>query len=293
MEDLKDFLLQQYQKRLPYLKKEGIEAYRLTGNSGRHPFAIDIYGNSAVIHIFAESVLQESSLIEEGLNKLLGIKDFFYKNRTRLDLKLPSSSHREIIVNEHGNKFLINLSDYQDVGLFLDHREARKWIGSISKGKTVLNTFAYSGSFSIYAANAGALKTYSVDLSRAYCDWIKKNIELNSLSAEKNWVYKMDTMEFFHYAAKKGLKFDIIVIDPPTFSKNKKENFSVQKDHPKLLNAALELLNRGGLIFFSNNFTQFILKKELLLPSVIQRRDFIPFDFEGQFPHKGFIIRKK
>jgi 23S rRNA G2069 N7-methylase RlmK/C1962 C5-methylase RlmI len=158
----------------------------------------------------------------------------------------------------------------------------------------VLNTFAYTGSFSVYAAKGGAKKTYSVDLSGTYCEWIRKNLRLNDLPDDKNWIYKMDTMEFFKYAKKKKLVFDIIIIDPPTFSKNKSKSFSVQKDHPLLLNAALEVLSPDGFILFSNNYREFNFKKEALSPCDLQvKTDTIPPDFPGVQPHHCWLLRHK
>lgn len=293
-------LAQNLQKLQKYLLTNQIEAFRLYNNDNRiWPLAIDIYKDSAVIHIFwALKTLEMAKLsaeIERSLVQLLQIKSFFYKNRTKEPkLQLPrSSSPKTITINEYGHQFAINLSDYLDTGLFLDHRETRKWIGEQSKGKIVLNTFAYTGSFSIYAAKNGAQKTYSVDLSKTYCDWIKQNLTLNGLSEEQNWIYKMDTMEFFAYAQRKNMLFDIIVIDPPTFSRNKGARFSIQQDHPALINAALKVLSPTGLILFSNNYQDFRLKKAELVPcNVVSKTDTFPPDFAGSHPHHCFVITK-
>ncbi len=257
--DLTELLKEQYRKRESYIKQNGLEAYRLFCADNNHPFSIDLYGKNAVVHFFRTVPEQTLKNLEGALKFGFGIADVFYKDRTRQGMILPKPSAKSITVKEYGHTFLINLADYQDVGLFLDHRETRIWLEKKCKNKIVCNTFAYTGSFSVYAAGGGAAKTYSVDLSKTYCEWIKKNLELNSLPPESNWVYKMDTLEFFRYAKRKGLKFDIIIIDPPTFSKNKKKNFSVQRDHPELINAALELLAEKGFIMFSNNCTDFKL----------------------------------
>lgn len=280
----------------PYLKQNHLEAYRLYNNTDRNfPVAIDIYKDNAVIHVFdmiRPEVLKE---MEKNLKPILNIKGFFYKDRTKKNIALPkSSTQKEITIQEYGHLFSINLSDYLDTGLFLDHRETRQWIASKSQNKTVLNTFAYTGSFTIYAARAGATKTYSVDLSKTYCEWIKKNLALNHLAPEKNWVYKMDTLEFFTYSKKKNLRFDIIIIDPPTFSKNKGENFSVQKDHPALINNALDLLNPHGFILFSNNYREFVMDTKELKPCTIKKETkMIPPDFNGTPPHHCFIVEAR
>jgi 23S rRNA (cytosine1962-C5)-methyltransferase len=133
-----------------------------------------------------------------------------------------------------------------------------------------------------------------VDISSVYCEWIKENLILNGLSADKNWVYKMDTLEFFKYARKKNLMFDIIIIDPPTFSKNKGKSFSVQKDHPRLINEALEVLSPSGFILFSSNYREFRLALKDLPPCAIKEKsDTIPPDYSGTQPHICFIIKKR
>lgn len=208
-------------------------------------------------------------------------------------MDIPVSPEKKIFQEEYGHRFIINLSDYLDTGLFLDHRETRKWIQSLSRGKSVLNTFAYTGSFSVYAACGGAAATYSVDLSRVYCEWIKENLALNGLSPENNLVYKMDTLEFLRYARKKGLVFDIIIIDPPTFSKNKGKSFSVQKDHPVLINEALDILSPSGFILFSNNYREFKINyREIKASSVKEKKNSIPPDFSGGMPHRCYIISR-
>lgn len=283
------------QKRADYLRKNNIEAYRLLDNyESQLRLIVDIYKDNAVIHVLEYTDAEILKELETALRaEPFAVKNFFYKNRTKEDLQLPKSLPKEIVVQEYGHKFLCNLSDYLDTGLFLDHRETRKWIAEQASGKIVLNTFAYTGSFSIYAAKAGAAKTYSVDLSKTYCDWIKKNLSLNELPEDRNWVYKMDTLEFFKYAKRKNLRFDIIIIDPPSFSRNKGKSFSVQKDHPALINGALELLAHDGFILFSNNKQEFkLLDRKLTSCKIenIQART-IPADFPEAPPHECFLIR--
>ncbi len=278
----------------PYIEKNHIEAYRLY-NSEEFPLAIDIYKDKAVVHMFDQIPDDMIEEIEVELKKLLKITEFFYKDRSARSAGKAKGEpeHKEIIIEENGHKFLINLSDYLDTGLFLDHRETRKFIESRSKDKIVLNTFAYTGSFSIYAAAGGAEKTYSVDLSKTYCEWIKKNLALNELPEEKNWVYKMDTLEFFRYAKRKKLAFDIIIIDPPTFSKNKGDTFSVARDYPALLNAALEVLRPKGFIIFSNNCRDFVLDSRKLSPCKIsEEKKWIAPDFANANLHRCWMIEK-
>ncbi len=277
----------------PYITKNKLEAFRLWQPTYELPIAIDIYKHAAVFHLFEPISAQTKKECEATLRTLLNIKSFFYKDRLKAaGQPMDDKNFEKITVNEYGNIFEVNLSNYLDTGLFLDHRETRRWVGEQSKGKIVLNTFAYTGTFSVYAARGGAQKTYTVDLSKTYCDWTRRNLELNNLPPEQNWIYKMDTREFFRYALRKKLTFDIIIIDPPTFSRNKGLSFSVQKDHPELINAALEILSPKGFIVFSNNFQEFKLnKKELKGAQVEEKFDTIPLDFEPLCAHHCFIIR--
>jgi 23S rRNA (cytosine1962-C5)-methyltransferase len=291
--DITDLVIHNLEEIKPYLLKNKINAYRLVNNTRKgFPLTVDIYQDNAVVHVFnciEPGIFKE---LEHVLNTVLHIKSFFYKKNSSDNFSLPNSPPKKIILEEYGNRFLINLSDYLDTGLFLDHRETRKWIASLSRNKTILNTFAYSGSFTVSAANAGALKTYSVDISSAYCEWIKENLALNGLSTDKNWVYRMDSLEFIKYSKKKNLIFDIIIIDPPTFSKNKGKSFSVQKDHPKLINTALEVLSPFGFILFSCNYREFRMAlKELPTGVIKEKSDTVPLDYSGTQPHRCFIIK--
>jgi len=255
---------------------------------------VDVYQDNAVVHIFNYMEPGKLEELEKVLNAVLQINSVFYKKNSMENFPVPCSPPKKIILEEYGNRFLINLSDYLDTGLFLDQRETRKWIAGLSGNKIVLNTFAYTGSFTVYAAGSGSSKTFSVDLSGVYCEWIKENLKLNGLPTDKNWVYKMDTLEFFKYAAKKNFIFDIIIVDPPTFSKNKGKSFSVQKDHPGLINHALEVLAPDGFILFSTNYREFRLALKDLTPCVIKEKlDTIPPDYSGTQPHRCFIIKKK
>jgi 23S rRNA (cytosine1962-C5)-methyltransferase len=279
----------------PYLTKNNITAFRLLNNtSSLFPVSIEIFQKNAVIHVFNQIALPAFPQLEKSLKEVLQIEDIFYKKNSTEDFYLPASKPKKIIIEEYGHKFLINLSDYLDTGLFLDHRETRRWIGSRSKNKVVLNTFAYTGSFTVYAARSGATRTYSVDISKVYCEWIKENLTLNNLTLDNQWVARMDTLEFFQYARKKNLIFDVIIIDPPTFSKNKGKSFSVQKDHPSLINHALELLSPRGFILFSNNYQLFRMNYRELNPCLVKENlDLIPPDCFGTRLHRCFIISNK
>jgi 23S rRNA G2069 N7-methylase RlmK/C1962 C5-methylase RlmI len=279
-----------------YRVKNNITAYRLINNiQFSLPLTVDIYQDNALIHVLGQIESAVYKELESVLRELVQVKHFFYKKSPKDEFVIPQSpAGGKIVQQEFDCKFLVNLTDYMDTGLFLDHRETRKWIGSQSINKIVLNTFAYTGSFSIYAAKGGASRTYSVDISSVYCNWIKENLNINELPLENNWVIKMDTQEYFRYAKKKNLIFDIIIIDPPTFANSKNGSFSLQKDHPQLINRALEVMAPGGFILFSNNYKEFRMNRQEISPCLIREKtDTLPPDFSGTQPHHCFIISKQ
>lgn len=164
-------------------------------------------------------------------------------------------------VSEGGVKLLVNLTDYLDTGLFLDHRPMRMRIQQEAAGKRFLNLFCYTGAATVHAAVGRARTTTSVDLSKTYLDWAKRNLLLNGFS-EKNQLVQADVMQWL---AKEQGEYDLIFIDPPTFSNSKRmqDVFDVQRDQRTLINEAMRLLAKDGVLYFSNNFRRFELEPEL------------------------------
>jgi 23S rRNA (cytosine1962-C5)-methyltransferase len=205
----------------------------------------------------------------------------------------------EFVVEESGLKFIINLSDYLDTGLFLDHRLTRERVREESKDKKVLNLFAYTGSFSVYAAAGGASEVVTVDLSKTYLNWAERNFRLNEFeiapSARSGGV-------FIHADAMQYLKtlpanhYDLIIMDPPTFSNSKRMDdfLDIQRDHVELINDCLHSLKEGGVLYFSTNFRKFILDKENIRASSIKdiTKATTPFDFEGKLFRWCFYITR-
>ena len=194
-------------------------------------------------------------------------------------------------VTENGLKFWVNLSDYVDTGLFLDHRVTRQMVREQSEGKSVLNLFAYTGSFTVYAAAGGALATTTVDLSKNYLQWAQRNLELNSLYSPKHEYIARDCVEFVNEAVEGGeRKYDIIIIDPPTYSNSKRldDDWNVQTGHAELLNATRELLNVDGVIYFSTNFRKFKLYQDKLSEFSIEEisKRTVPEDFRNRRIHR-------
>ena len=205
--------------------------------------------------------------------------------------KSGESEHLEIM-QENGLKFYVNFYDYLDTGIFLDHRPVRKMIGDMSEGKKVLNLFAYTCTASVYAAAKGAESTTSVDTSSTYLDWGKKNFQLNGIDIKNHSFIKEDCIKFLQSTRQ---KYDLIFIDPPTFSNSKSRDdiFDVQRDHRILLILASGCLAKGGSIIFSTNFRKFQLDESLSQQFEIKdiTQESISFDFERNSKiHRCFFL---
>jgi len=197
---------------------------------------------------------------------------------------------------ENGIAFEVNLSDYLDTGLFLDHRDTRAMIRNLASGSRMLNLFSYTGSFSVYAAAGGALSTMSVDLSNTYSAWAERNLALNGFASKKHACVTADVFQWLKEAIEKKEVFDIIVMDPPTFSNSKKMNntLDVQRDHALLINQCLRILSKQGILLFSNNLRGFKLDEDALNTNYIDdiSAKTVPEDFKGRKPHRCYVIKK-
>ena len=175
-----------------------------------------------------------------------------------------SSASKIVDVEENGLRFECNLSDYLDTGLFLDHRTTRMRVQKASAGRSVLNLFAYTGSFSVYARAGQARATTTVDLSKTYCDWAERNFALNGFARDvkAHRVIRDDVLAWLENTRE---SFDVIVLDPPSFSSSKKmqRRFEVQRDQRWLIETAASKLTPGGSLYFSTNFLGFELDASL------------------------------
>jgi 23S rRNA (cytosine1962-C5)-methyltransferase len=200
----------------------------------------------------------------------------------------------EYIVRENGLQFIINPADYLDTGLFLDHRNTRQMVRSMSEGKRVLNLFAYTGSFSVYAAAGGALSTTTVDLSNTYLEWAGRNLSLNGFSGAENRLLQADVLQWLELPASE--RWDLAVVDPPTFSNSKRMKgvLDIQRDHVWLLNQVLHRTVPGGTVVFSTNYRRFKLETTEIRAADI--RDIgsrtIPEDFRNKKIHQCFLIKR-
>ncbi|MBS1653804.1 MAG: class I SAM-dependent methyltransferase, partial [Bacteroidetes bacterium] len=207
--------------------------------------------------------------------------------------KLDAVQH-EFIVEENGLKFIVNLSDYLDTGLFLDHRITRQMVKEQSVGKKVLNLFAYTGSFSVYAAGGGAKEVVTVDLSKTYLEWAKRNFDINDFKSPAYSFVHADVLQYLETVSIGA--FDMIIMDPPTFSNSKRMDdfLDIQRDHVKLINHCLRALTPGGILYFSTNYRRFILDEEKINSPLLKdiTKATTPFDFEGKLFRYCYRIQK-
>ena len=216
----------------------------------------------------------------------------------------------ELFVHEGGLKFLVNLSDYVDTGLFLDHRITRGMVRDAAEGKRFLNLFAYTGAFSVYAAAGGAEHTTTVDWSRTYLEWAQRNMVANELGGSRNEFIRSDALEFLDQQAENEGQaaspsesqgdtqgqYDLAVVDPPTFSNSKRteRDWEIQRDYIPLFAKLLPLMSPGGVIYFSTNFRRFKLDEAALPDCQVREisKQTVPEDFRNQRIHRCWRIVK-
>ena len=291
-------------------KRLGVSCYRVYDHDlPEFPLCIELYGPKLYVaeykrrHGMTEEV--HDAWMEQTLEvagEVLGVdKDnVFLKLRQRKPGRLGQYQKYDVIqhefeVDENGLKFFVNLSDYLDTGLFLDHRLTRQQVRTLCEGKKVLNLFAYTGSFSVYAAAGGSGEVVTVDLSKTYLNWAERNLAMNGYT---------DTTRYksVHADVKQYLKtippasFELIVMDPPTFSNSKRmeDILDIQRDHAELINDCLATLKPGGQLFFSTNFRKFVMEADKIHTKQIKdiTRATTPFDFEGRLFRYCYLITK-
>jgi 23S rRNA (cytosine1962-C5)-methyltransferase len=299
-----------YKHRSKQAKRQGITCYRVYDHDlPEYPICIELYDDKAYV---AEYVRRHGFTDEEHeqwledciaiITQILPIQNenVYIKQRKRKanrhDQYEKTAEQKEYFtVLENGMKFLVNLTDYLDTGLFLDHRITRQMVMAEAENKRVLNLFSYTGSFSVYAAKAKAALVTTVDLSKTYLAWAEDNFTINLLKDATKY-------SFIHADVKQYLKtlpansFDLVIMDPPTFSNSKrmKDILDIQRDHVELLNDVLAATTMGGTIYFSTNYTKFIIDAAAIKASTIKdiTKATTPFDFEGKLKRWCFKITK-
>jgi 23S rRNA G2069 N7-methylase RlmK/C1962 C5-methylase RlmI len=283
--------------------KRGITCYRLYERDVPEvPLVIDRYEDALHIAEFARpherTPAQHADWLDLMVRTAAEVVDvprerIFVKRRERQrgtsQYERVDNRQAELVAREGGLNFLVNLSDYIDTGLFLDHRITRQMVRDTAAGKHFLNLFGYTGAFTVYAAAGGAASTTTVDKSVTYIDWARKNFDLNCFSAPQHKLVRSDIEAFMAKLSRRD-QWDLAVVDPPTFSNTKGvENYwDVQRDHARLLQQLAAHIVPGGIVFLSTNYRRFKLDEAQLGDYTIRdiTRQTIPDDFRNQRIHK-------
>lgn len=278
-----------------WARREGITCYRIyDADLPEYALAVDLYERLAHVQEYqapatvdpdkAMRRLREALRVLPQVLEIQAAQVFLkvrkpQKGRSQYQKLSQTGSFHE--VHEGGYRFLVNLTDYLDTGLFLDHRPTRALVGRLAAGRSFLNLFAYTGTATVYAAGGGARSTTSADMSRTYLDWARRNLELNGLTGRDHEFVQADCLQWLKEAR---ARFGLIFLDPPTFSRSERMEvtFDVQRDHADLITRAAGLLERDGVLLFSTNFRRFKLDREALAGLAIDdiTRETIPKDFE-------------
>ncbi|HEX4152032.1 MAG TPA: bifunctional 23S rRNA (guanine(2069)-N(7))-methyltransferase RlmK/23S rRNA (guanine(2445)-N(2))-methyltransferase RlmL [Steroidobacteraceae bacterium] len=304
----------------PWAAKERIEAFRLyDADMPEYAFAIDLYGREprhVVVQEYAapstvdqESARQRRREVLTVLPEALGVPLEQVHSRVRKAQKgtgqyqrrgspRPPAGAGRVVVREAELEFWVNFHDYLDTGLFLDHRITRRMLREWARDADFLNLFCYTGSATVYAAAGGARSTVSVDLSNTYLDWAHDNLLLNGFGGTQHALHRADCLEWVASQESAGARFDLIFVDPPTFSNSKRMEgvLDVQRDHAGMIRRTLKLLRPAGRLVFSTNYTRFKLDAEALTDLDVTdiSTSTIPKDFErNPHIHRCFVIRSR
>ncbi|NRB41524.1 MAG: bifunctional 23S rRNA (guanine(2069)-N(7))-methyltransferase RlmK/23S rRNA (guanine(2445)-N(2))-methyltransferase RlmL [Pseudomonadales bacterium] len=303
--------LRKNQKRLKkWLNKNEIHAYRIyDADMPEYAFSLDCYGGQyQVTEYMAPKTVDQFAAYQRKQQFEQAVCEVYNLTRRQLVVKerkpqkgskqyeKTGDSNHFFRVTEGQGQFYINLHDYLDTGLFLDHRPIRKKIAEMAKGTRFLNLFAYTSAATVHAALGGAKSSVSVDMSQTYQDWSARNFKTNKLSLKAHQLVRADCLTWLKLAKHETAKFDLIFLDPPSFSNSKRmsDTLDVQRDHVEIINDAMALLSESGLLIFSNNLRGFKIDEGLSEKYVMENvtRQSIDMDFERHKKiHQCWYIR--
>ena len=289
--------------RKKHIDQTTTNVYRLVNSYGDAlpELTIDVYDKNLLVQYFKPYEKQSKDRICSDLKDILSPESITEKTRLKgEDIKTHLVSGKELpgnfVVTENGIKFNVSFLEGGGTGLFLDQRDNRKKIQAIAKSKEILNCFCYTSSFSIYAKIGGATRTTNIDLSKKATEWSKKNFLVNQLDVNDHEFIVGDVWEWLRRFQKNGRTFDVIIIDPPSFSTSKTTVFTAEKDIPCLIGAGLNILREDGILAFSTNIAKMNFSKFLqLLPRVkdFTKKTYKLIDVSSQgldFPTDGLHV---
>ncbi|MGE9745647.1 class I SAM-dependent methyltransferase [Bdellovibrio bacteriovorus] len=303
MDMIKNRLEKNYKKLKSWAERAQIEAYRLYDRDiPEYPYIVDIYKDHFLIYDKSDlRDLEKNHLphVQEALKALFKCDDskIVIKKRERQEglkqYEKLDAKEETFVVRESQALLKVNLYDYLDTGLFLDHRPMRQKVFKSVKDKKFLNLFCYTGSVSVFAALGGAITT-SVDMSQTYLRWAQENFQLNNLDPAKHNFINADVLEWLRNT-KSPNTFDVIFLDPPTFSNSKKmdDTFEVERDQEFLVESCMNMLRPEGILYFSNNKRKFKISPAVLSKYKVKEitAESIPQDFHDKKIHNCFEIR--
>ena len=299
----------------PWAEREHIDCFRVyDADMPEYAFAIDLYGREPR-HVYVQEYAPPKTVNQESarerrrealavLPEVLAVPIAQVHSRVRKPQKgseqyeKRDSQGERYAVQEGGLKFWVNFRDYLDTGLFLDHRLVRGMLREWAQGGDFLNLFCYTGSATVYAAAGGARSSVGVDLSNTYLDWAHENLLLNGFRGSEHELYRADCLQWLEEQEPRGPRFDLIFVDPPTFSNSKRMDgvLDVQRDHVGMIRRSLKLLRPSGRLVFSTNYTRFKLDAAALADLHVEdiSDHTIPKDFERHARiHRCYSIRFK
>lgn len=296
-----------------WARRQGLQAYRIYDRDvPQFPVVLERYGDDYALSFFDSDTGMQArepdyeARVLHVIGESVGVaRDrLFARHRRRMEggrqgeMGVPgtgSDASRTSIIVENGLRFEVLLSGRLDTGLFLDHRETRRIVREEASGRRFLNLFAYTGSFSVYAAAGGAASTTTVDLSSTNLTWAERNMQLNGFTESRHEFIESDVLrgiDDFQVGS-----FDLAVLDPPTFSRSRRmvRDFDVARDHPDLIDRTLRLLTPGGVLYFSSNLKKFRIQEHRITRGRVQdiTARTMPQDFRMRIPHACYRIVRR
>ncbi len=300
MDAILNRLMKNYDRIFPWAQRNHVEAFRIYDRDiPEYPFILDLYKDIGIIYDKSNPLIARDKVHFEDFQEAVAQlwpdwKHCFIKQRRRQEgqdqYERIDEKEFKITVKEGKALFHVNVSDYLDTGLFLDHRTLRYKVFKTAKNKNLLNLFCYTGAFSVHAALGGA-KTTSIDMSKTYIEWAQENFKLNKIPLDQHIFHAANVMDVLPTLKE---KFDVIILDPPTFSNSKKmvESFEVERDQIGLVDSCMKLLKENGVLYFSCNKRTFRIASEITEKYQVINitKDTIPMDFHDQKIHHCFEI---
>ena len=310
-EEFRNRLQKAYRHWSKWARRQGVSCYRIYNRDlPQFPLMIDVYGSRVHVQEYDTGWEQTDAEYEawvlgavEVICQVLDVDGdaVAFKRRERQrgksQYEKTGLQGEDFVVEEGGHRFWVNLDNYLDTGLFLDHRPCRKMVADWAAGRSFLNLFAYTGSFTVYAAAGGACRSLTIDMSNTYQGWTRRNLELNGIDLAQHQLLRADVLRWLDEASRADERFDLIVCDPPSFSNSAKMQgtFDVQRDHPWIIERCMDILAPGGLLLFSNNRQGFRMDEWLTDLFAIEEitAKSVPEDFKAKPSHQAWLIRAK